>query len=34
MYTDAARLKIYRKNGTLPSITDATGLKSLEIVLE
>lgn len=33
MYKDAARLKIYRKNGTLPNITNKTGLASLEVVL-
>ena len=34
MYNDAARLKIYRKNGTFPNVTKTTGLGSLTSVIE
>ena len=34
MYRDAARLKIYKKIGTLPNVTKTTGLASLRRVLE
>ena len=34
MYSDAARLKVYKKRGTFPKVTKATGLASLKIVLE
>jgi len=34
MYKDAARLKVYKKSGTLPNVTKNTGLDSLKIVLE
>jgi uncharacterized protein YecE (DUF72 family) len=34
MYSDAARLKVYQKNGTFPKVTKATGLASLKTVLE
>jgi uncharacterized protein YecE (DUF72 family) len=33
MYKDAARLKIYKQTGKFPSITNSTGLTSLEEVL-
>jgi uncharacterized protein YecE (DUF72 family) len=33
MYKDAARLKIYKQTGKFPSITNSTGLTSLEDVL-
>lgn len=34
MYSDAARLKVYKKSGTFPKVTKATGLASLKTVLE
>jgi len=34
MYSDAARLKVYERNGTFPKVTKAIGLASLMIVLE
>ncbi|MBU3967271.1 MAG: DUF2795 domain-containing protein [Euryarchaeota archaeon] len=34
MYADAARLKVYEKNGTFPKVTKAVGLASLKSVLE
>ena len=34
MYSDAGRLKVYEKSGTLPKVTKANGLASLKIVLE
>jgi uncharacterized protein YecE (DUF72 family) len=34
MYKDAARLKMYLKNGIFPNITNKTGLASLEVVLK
>jgi len=34
MYSDAARLKVYEKNGTFPKVTKAVGLESLKMVLE
>jgi uncharacterized protein YecE (DUF72 family) len=34
MYKDAARLKIYKETGKFPTVTRATGLESLEQVLE
>jgi len=34
MYKDAARLKIFRKNGVFPNITQTTGLDSLRSVIE
>ena len=34
MYKDAARLRVFHRNGTFPGITKATGLASLKIILE
>lgn len=34
MYRDAARFRVYQKNGTFPNITTDTGLASLKTVLE
>jgi uncharacterized protein YecE (DUF72 family) len=34
MYSDAARLKVYERNGTFPKVTKAAGLESLKVVLE
>ena len=34
IYADAARLKMYEKNGTIPKVMKVIGLESLKSVLE